>query len=71
MKKKLLVSIIFLAFLILNVIGFIGYHALSKQTPKAEAVIYWFYKMAECDSYCGGAPLEIWEKCMHHCIFAE
>lgn len=71
MKKKLIVLMIFLAFLIVNVVGFLGYHALSDETPKTEAVFHWFGKIPECDSECGGAPLEIWEHCMIMCVFHE
>lgn len=69
MKKKLVVLVIFLAFLILNVVGFLGYHALSNETPKAEAFWYWFSRAEECDEFCGGATVEQWETCMAICIF--
>ncbi|MCK5057610.1 MAG: hypothetical protein KAT34_13190 [Candidatus Aminicenantes bacterium] len=72
MEKKLIVWVIFLAFLILNVVGFIGFHALSDQTPKAEAILEnYFAKIPECSTYCGGAPLSQWETCMIYCVFVK
>lgn len=73
MKKRIIVSIIFLSFLIVNVVGFIGFHALSDQTPKVKALglDWWWLKYPECEDWCGGALDLQYETCMKSCIFLK